>query len=251
MLQVASDSTMPRRSKYQPPDCVESTSLLKILRKSGRDELEKKQLDFLDRAAASTGKDDLEIFYAGDIELTARPSIAVIGTRKVSEDGKKRAHRFARELAERNVVVVSGLAAGIDTCALRSAINAGGSVIAVIGTPIDKAYPAANKELQETIYHEHLLVSQFPVGQRTYPSDFPARNRTMAAISDASVIIEASESSGTLHQASECMRLGRWLGISRSVVDDPRLTWPEKFLSYSRCFVLESTDEVLDKIYGK
>ena len=71
----------------------------------------------------------------------------------------------------------------------------------------------------------------------------------MAAISDASVIIEASESSGTLHQASECVRLGRWLAISKGVVEDPRLTWPAKFLDYKRCIVLESTDQFLEKVY--
>jgi len=147
-------------------------------------------------------------------------------------------------------VVVSGLAAGVDAIALGSAIRSGGRVIAVIGTPLNKAYPAQNVDMQEEIYRSHLLLSQFEIGERTFPSSFPARNRTMAAISDASVIIEASETSGTLHQAAECVRLGRWLGISKSVVEDPDLTWPEKFLKYEKCVVLESTGDLIERVYG-
>jgi DNA processing protein len=111
-------------------------------------------------------------------------------------------------------------------------------------------YPAENASLQELIYREHLLVSQFEEGQRVFKSNFPERNRTMAAISDGSVIIEASESSGTLHQAIECQKLGRWLGIAKSVVEDPKLTWPERFLSYEKCIVLDDTDAFISKVYG-
>ena len=199
-----------------------------------------------------SGKDGvpgLSLYVVGNIELAYKPAISVIGTRKVSDLGRLRANRFARELAEAGVTVVSGLADGVDTQALQAAIKAGGDVIAVIGTPIDKSYPAKNAGLQEQIYRDHLLVSQFPIGTRTYPSSFPERNRTMAAISDGSVIIEASESSGTLHQAAECVRLGRWLGISKSVVEDPKLKWPEKFLGYEKCVVLSDTKQFLQKVY--
>jgi DNA processing protein len=73
----------------------------------------------------------------------------------------------------------------------------------------------------------------------------------MAAITDASVIIEAGETSGTLHQASECVKLGRWLGISKSVAEDPRLSWPAQFKDYPKCVILESTAELLAKVYGE
>lgn len=237
-----------KRQTYTPPNDIELTDLRKILAKSARGELEPKQMSFLDKGRGEAAQ-ALPIWFSGELSLVERPAVAVIGTRKVSEAGRKRANRFARELVENDVVVVSGLAEGVDTQALTSAIRRGGRVIAVIGTPIDRAYPAKNARLQEEIYSDHLLISQFEVGERTFPSSFPARNRTMAAISDASVIIEASESSGTLHQASECVRLGRWLAISKSVVDDPRLTWPAKFLDYEKCLVLESTEQLLDRIY--
>jgi len=241
---------MPRRTAYHPPAHVDETNLRTLLERSGRAEHGAVQLDLLAANAKSSGKNDLTLYYAGNIALVERRAIAVIGTRKVSDVGRKRANRFARELAAEGIVVVSGLAAGVDAQALGGAMKEGGDVIAVIGTPIDKAYPAGNARLQEEIYESHLLISQFAVGTRTFPSHFPARNRTMAALSDASVIIEASESSGTLHQAAECVRLGRWLGISKGVVEDPRLSWPERFLGYPKCVVLESTHELLERVYG-
>jgi DNA processing protein len=118
----------------------------------------------------------------------------------------------------------------------------------VIGTPIDQAYPAENARLQEAIYSGHLLVSPFAVSERVFRSNFPQRNRVMAALSDATVIIEASDTSGTLHQAAECRRLGRWLFIARAVADDSSLLWPSRFLGGPRTAVLSETADVLAAI---
>jgi DNA processing protein len=142
-------------------------------------------------------------------------------------------------------VVTSGLAKGVDTAALSAAIDAGGRVVAVIGTPLEKMYPAENAALQEAIYRDHLLVSPFPAGEQVYPSNFPKRNRVMAALSDASVIVEASDTSGTLHQAAECQRLGRWLFIMRAVAEDEDLKWPSKFIGKPKVAVLSTTSDVL------
>ena len=234
--------------KYRPPGAVTTMLLRDALNETARDNLGQKQLDML--ASGQVGG-DLTLFVAGNLSLLKRPSISVIGTRDVSEIGARRAHRFARELSEAGIVVVSGLAAGVDTYALAGAMKSNGSVIAVIGTPIDQAYPAANAALQEEIYREHLLVSQFTAGQRVFRSNFPARNRTMAALSDGSVIIEAGETSGTLHQAVECVRLNRWLGISRAVVEDKRLTWPSRFKDYPKCVVLDDTKLFIERVYGQ
>jgi DNA processing protein len=142
---------------------------------------------------------------------------------------------------------MSGLAAGVDTEAHSATIQCGGRTVAVIGTPLDVAYPAANARLQEKIYREHLLVSPFPIGSRVFRSNFPERNKVMAALSDATVIMEASDTSGSLHQAAECRpdRLDRWLFISQSVVNDPRLTWPKKFLGGPKVKILRETSDVL------
>src|SRR5579859_2010657 len=158
------------------------------------------------------------------------------------------ARRLARELSQSGVLVVSGLALGVDTEALKAALEASGRTIAVIGTPIDKAYPAENKRLQELIYRENLLISQFPPGKKTYPSNFPERNKLMATISDATVIVEASDTSGSLHQAAECLKLNRWLFIAKSVLEDRTLQWPSKFTHYAKTRPLNVTDDILNAL---
>jgi DNA processing protein len=192
------------------------------------------------------GETGLKLWYAGDASLLKRPSVAIVGTRSVSREGAARARRLARELVEAHAVVVSGLAKGVDTEALTAGIDAGGRVIAVIGTPIDRAYPAENKRLHETIYREHLLISQFEPGQRVFRTNFPERNKLMAALTDATVIIEASNTSGTLHQAKECERLGRWLFVARSLLENNTVSWPQRFQSYEKMRELRETRDVLD-----
>lgn len=240
-----------RVSRYVPPAQVSAYPLAGLLAISGREALADRQMDMLASVAASDEGGQAQVFYAGDAHLIERRCIAVIGARKATDLGRRRARQLGRQLAEAGVVVVSGLAEGIDTEALTGAIEAGGKVVAVIGTPLDQAYPAKNKALQEAIYRDHLLVSQFAFGSRVFPANFPARNRTMAALSDASVVIEASDTSGTLHQAAECQRLGRWLVIAKSVKDDPNLTWPAKFIGKPRTIILESTSQLLDTIYPR
>ena len=236
------------RHRYAAPNEVEHANLRELVSRLPRPELGADQLDLLDRSKGSNAV-RATLHMAGDASVLEGRCIAVIGARKASEIGRRRARKFARELAEAGVVVVSGLADGIDTEALTSALEAGGRVVAVIGTPLDQAYPAKNKTLQEIIYRDHLLVSQFEPGSRVFPSNFPARNRTMAALSDASVVMEASDTSGTLHQAAECMKLGRWLGIARGVVEDEKLTWPASFVDKPRCVVLETTQQFLRTVY--
>lgn len=248
-LPEANGRSMPG-SQYEPPMHVNCIKLSEILEFCGRRSPDQQQISFL--AGGEIGLDangDLPVYWAGNLSLLKAPCVSIIGTRKVSPEGAARARRLARELVKAGVVVVSGLAEGVDTEALQTATEADGSAVAVIGTPLDKAYPAQNKRLQETIWRGHLLISQFASGSRVYKANFPRRNRLMAAISDASVVIEASDTSGTLHQAAECARLGRWLFIAKSVVDDPRLTWPRKFLNAPTCAILSSTADVLSRLH--
>jgi DNA processing protein len=236
-----------RRARYELPDKIDSTSLDTALRNCGRPQLETKQLDMLRRGDTSTGR-DITIYYAGNISVLCEACVSIVGTRDVSEQGRKRATRLARELAKAGVTVISGLAKGVDTAAHTSAIAAGGATVAVIGTPLDKAYPAENAELQAQIYRDYLLISPFAIGQDVYKSNFPARNRVMAALSDATAIIEASDTSGTLHQAAECTRLNRWLFIAQSIIDDPDVNWPREFLSYKKAVPLRETADILSRL---
>lgn len=228
------------RTRYAPPTETHEITLSDLLAFCGRT-MEDQYNDLLRRE----GEGEPAVFYAGNLDLLKRPAVSVIGAREVSPEGYARAQRIARELARAGVTVVSGLAKGVDTAAHTGAISVGGPTAAVIGTPLDKVYPAENTELQDEIAREFLLISQFPRGTRTFPSDFPKRNRLMAAVTDASIIVEASDTSGTLHQAKECVRLGRWLFIMRSVVEDARLKWPARFLREPKVKVLALPSDVL------
>lgn len=247
LAEVRSFKTMPERYSqrdrgYQPPT-PEGTRVLTLgeMLPESRQVLPTQQTRFGFEAEGL----GLRVWCAGDTGLVKRPAVAIVGTRNTTPNGAARARRLAKELSAEGLVVFSGLAKGVDTEALQSAIRSGGRVVAVIGTPIDKAYPAENKRLQEEIYRDHLLVSQFHPGQRVFQSFFPERNKLMAAMSDGTAIIEAGETSGTLHQAAECQRLGRWLFIAQSVMEDASLTWPRRFETYPRFRVISRTEDIL------
>jgi DNA protecting protein DprA len=231
-------------SKYAAPPVVARVELRELIRGSGRTLQSDSQFDLL----RGSGSHDVFVYCVGNQTLLKAPTVSIVGTRDVSECGWKRATRISRELVAEGIVVMSGLAKGVDTAALTSAIRSGGQVAAVIGTPLEKAYPAENSRLQEEIYRNHLLVSPFQEGETVFKSNFPKRNRVMALLSDATVIIEASDTSGTLHQAAECIRQGRWLFILKSVVDNPNLAWPNKFLGKDKVRTLEHTSDIVSVI---
>lgn len=174
-----------------------------------------------------------ELFIEGDDTLlTTGIRVAVVGSRKVSDAGIRRAQAFTEALVRHDITVVSGLAKGVDTVAHEAAIAKGGKTIAVLGTPLSEAYPASNTELLKVIKRDHLAVSQFPEGYPYQQKNFPQRNRTMALITDATVIVEAGEKSGTRHQGWEALRLGRLVFIMRNVAEDPKLSWPKEMIGY-------------------
>ena len=187
------------------------------------------------------------LYTAGDIGLLrSGPRVSVVGSRKASEEGIRRARLLTKALVSRHAVVVSGLAEGIDTAAHETAIELGGRTVAVLGTPLDKVFPAKNRPLQERIMREYLAVSQFPSGSATHPSSFPMRNRTMALLTDATVIVEAGEKSGTLHQGWEALRLGRLLFLMESVATNPALSWPAEMIRYgAQVLARDNLDEAL------
>jgi len=185
-----------------------------------------------------------ELYAVGDTGiLSAGPRVSVVGSRKATAGGLSRAARMARCIVERGGVVVSGLAEGIDTAAHTAAVEAGGCTVAVLGTPLDKFYPAANRALQERLMREHLVLSQFPIGMHPGRKAFPIRNRTMALISDATLIVEAGQSSGTLHQGWEALRLGRPLFLMESLTKRSDLTWPQEMLGYGAEVLSDGTLE--------
>lgn len=174
-----------------------------------------------------------QVYLAGDGALlqTGR-RVSVVGSREATDVGLHRTRILANSLAQHGFAVVSGLAEGIDTAAHLAAIRSGGRTIAVLGTPLSTCYPKENRALQDIIIAEHLAVSQFAPKAKTHRSNFPQRNRTMALLSDATVIVEGEERSGTVHQGWEALRLGRPLFLLESLARRSDLTWPSELIHY-------------------
>ncbi len=151
------------------------------------------------------------LFLRGNAEATllALPAVAIVGARACSAYGRQIARSVARELASAGLVVVSGLARGVDAEAHRGALEAGGITVAVLGCGIDRDYPAANRELARQVAASGLVVSEYAPGVEPAPWRFPARNRIVAGLCSASVVVEARERSGALITADFALEEGR------------------------------------------
>jgi DNA processing protein len=149
------------------------------------------------------------LWTRGRRDLLARPAVAVVGARAATRHGLAMAEQLAGDLARAGLVVVSGLARGIDSAAHRGALDAGGTTIAVLGTGIDEVYPPENGELHERIAADGLLVTEFPLGAFANPAHFPQRNRIISGLSKAVVVVEARERSGSLITARLAGEQGR------------------------------------------
>ena len=186
------------------------------------------------------------LFLKGNRKLIdIHPRVSIIGTRHPSEGGINNAKILTKLLVKNEAVIVSGLALGIDAVAHRTAIENGGKTIAVLGTPLDKYYPKQNSGLQDEIARDNLVISQFSLGSAIQSRNFPMRNRTMALLSHVSIIVEAGEGSGTIHQGWEALRLGRPLFILEDIVKNKNLKWPDKLIGYGAKILPISKAEVV------
>lgn len=149
------------------------------------------------------------LWTRGDRTLFAHTAVAVVGARNATREGLEIAYQIATDLARAGVVVVSGLARGIDAAAHTGALDAKGKTIAVLGTGIDRVYPSENKELHERIATHGLLVTEFPPGSPPDLFHFPQRNRIISGLSKAVVVVEAREKSGSLITARLAGEQGR------------------------------------------
>ena len=177
------------------------------------------------------------LYFQGWWDLLSTPCVAVVGTREPKDAGIKETEDIARGLVRDGFTVMSGLAAGIDTVAHKTAIGIeGGRTIAVIGTPLSRVYPLENSDLQRQIARDYLLISQVPVIRysrqdwRSNRAFFPQRNITMSALSVATIIVEASDTSGTLMQAAAAIQQKRKLFITDRCFRDSGQTWPHKYV---------------------
>lgn len=176
------------------------------------------------------------IYYQGWWDLIGSRCVAVVGTRKPTDVAISQTRELVRVLAKDGFTIVSGLAAGIDTVAHETAIGLNSPTIAVIGTPLSGSYPRQNAELQRKIATDHLLISQVPVCRyadqnfRLNSRFFPERNITMSALTEATIIVEASDTSGTLIQARAALKQGRKLFILDNCFNVQGLKWPHTYL---------------------
>jgi DNA processing protein len=191
-----------------------------------------------------------KLYAAGEVSLLERPGVAVVGSRFASDEGRELAAAVARELVAMGIVVVSGLAAGIDSVAHRAAIAAGGKTIAVIGTPLERVFPRGHARLQEAIYRDHLVVSPFAEGTVTRRGHFPRRNYVMARIAWATVLVEAGEKSGTRHQVRESLEVGRPVLLSERVIMNPKVQWARELWGREGVFVWGGAEDLRWQLGG-
>ncbi|MCB2427088.1 DNA-processing protein DprA [Methylophaga pinxianii] len=149
------------------------------------------------------------LFVQGDIHLLSKWQLAVVGSRNPSASGRDTAFDFARYLAQGDIVITSGLATGIDAAAHKGALAGAGKTIAVIGTGLDRVYPAAHRDLAHHIAENGAIVSEFPLGTSPKAENFPRRNRIISGLSLGTLVVEAAVKSGSLITARMAMEQGR------------------------------------------
>jgi len=189
----------------------------------------------------------LLLYARGNLELLGAPAIGVVGTRRPTAYGKAMAERLAGDLAARGLVIVSGMARGVDSAAHRGALQANGKTVAVLGTGMDVPYPAENKKLHAEIAEKGLLLSEFPLGSFPAPQNFPIRNRIIAGLSLGVVVVEAAQYSGSLITARLAMEQNREVyGVPGSVTN--KNSWGPHVLIKQGAKLVQDWQDVVEEL---
>ena len=150
------------------------------------------------------------LYILGDETILNKTSIAIVGCRNCSEYGKKVSHQFAQDLSKRDVIIISGLAKGVDTYAHKGTVFVNKRTIAVLGCGLDVVYPSENKELYKKILQKGgAIITEYPLGTKPLKQHFPARNRIISGLSDGVLVIEARKRSGTLITVEHALEQGK------------------------------------------
>ena len=162
------------------------------------------------------------LWSRGDLALLDRPCVAIVGTRRATAYGERVATALSQTLARAGAVVISGLARGIDACAHRGALEVEGGTVAVLGTGLDVVYPKGHAQLQRRIGEVGLLLSELEPTDAAHGGSFPKRNRIIAALASATIVIEAGATSGALITARYALELGRSVAAVPGPIDVPQ-----------------------------
>lgn len=187
------------------------------------------------------------LYVLGTVEEADEKAIAIVGTRRPTDYGRRTAHRIASEISASGFTVVSGLAEGIDTAAHKGALDSGGRTFAVLGCGLDVIYPKSNKELARQIADNGAILTEFPLGTKPQPWHFPQRNRIISGASLAVVIVEAPVNSGALITADWAAEQGREVFVVPGPVDQPSFEGNHKLLREG-ARVFTSVADMLDEL---
>jgi DNA processing protein len=183
------------------------------------------------------------LFVRGRSELLSAPrAMAMVGARTATAVGRRAAERIARQLSDAGVLVVSGMALGIDAAAHRGALEGPGGTLAVLGRGPDRAYPLQNADLFRSVALKGCLVSEFPPGERALPSNFPRRNRIIAALAHGVLVVEAGRESGAMITVTHAEAIGRDVMVVPGSVESPQSTGSNALLQTGAYPVMDATD---------
>jgi len=187
------------------------------------------------------------LFARGQRALLATPMLAIVGSRNATPQGEDNARTFAKRLAAQGYTIVSGLAGGIDAAAHEGALAAGGHTIAVIGTGIDRVYPASNRKLAHQIAEQGLILSEFALGLGPLAQHFPRRNRIISGLSRGCLVVEATLQSGSLITARLALEAGREVMAIPGSILNPQARGCHRLIKDGARLV-ETVDDVLDEV---
>jgi DNA processing protein len=175
-------------------------------------------------------------------------AIAVVGTRRATPYGRQATERIVTDVARAGVTIVSGLAVGIDTFAHRAALAAGGRTIAVLGSAHDELYPRQNQALAEQIMQHGAVISEFPLGTRPDPTNFPRRNRIVSGLSRATLVVEADHKSGAMITAGQAAEQGRDVFAVPGSILSPASAGPNQLIKEG-ARVVTAADDILEELH--
>ena len=189
------------------------------------------------------------LYYKGDLSLASKPALAVVGTRKPSAYGKMATEKIVGEVAGAGVVIVSGLAYGIDSIAHRKTLEVGGKTIAVLGSGFDNVYPSQHRSLADEIARKGLLISEQRPKKGAIKYLFPLRNRIIAALAEGTLITEAGMKSGTVHTKDYALDFGRDVFVVPGNIDSPNSDLPNEVIKTGQGMCVTCGKDILENYH--